>query len=113
MKMKEVSERYGISPDTLRYYEKAGLIPDIPRPACGWVEFILCMRTAGLPIEALSEYVALWREGNGTADARKQILLRYREKLAARIAELNAALSRLECKIDQYEKLIDIEESLR
>ena len=57
--------------------------------------------------------MALWREGNGTADARKQILLRYREKLAARIAELNAALSRLECKIDQYEKLIDIEESLR
>ena len=59
MKMKEVSERYGISPDTLRYYEKAGLIPDIPRTpggirdydekACGWVEFILCLRTSGLP----------------------------------------------------------------
>ena len=63
MTIAEVSEKYGISPDTLRYYEKEGLLPPVKRTAggirdygesdCGWVEFIKCMRSAGLPVEVL------------------------------------------------------------
>ena len=69
MKIAEVSERYGISSDTLRYYERIGLIPPVNRHDSGIrdyneldlkrVEFIKCIRSAGLPIEALIEYVGL------------------------------------------------------
>ena len=69
MKIAEVSERYGISSDTLRYYERIGLIPPVNRNESGIrdynetdvkrVEFIKCMRSAGLPIEVLIEYVSI------------------------------------------------------
>ena len=63
MTIKEVSEKFGISQDTLRYYERVGMIPHVTRTAggirnyqesdLGWVEMALCMRSAGLPIEAM------------------------------------------------------------
>ncbi len=69
MKIAEVSERYGISADTLRYYERIELIQPVNRNGNGVrdygeidlrrVEFIKCMRSAGLPIETLIDYVGL------------------------------------------------------
>ena len=69
MTISEVSEKYEITSHTLRYYERVGLIPDVCRTAggrrdytdedCSWVEFIKCMRSAGLSVEVLIEYVAL------------------------------------------------------
>lgn len=71
MTIKEVSERFGVSTDTLRYYERIGLIPQIARTAGGirdytesdisWVEHTICMRNAGVPIEALIEYIRLFQ----------------------------------------------------
>lgn len=116
MTIKQVSEKYGISADTLRYYEKMGLIPDVPRTsggirdydeaACGWVEFIICMRNAGLPIDVLSEYVALCQKGDSTAEERKQILVNHREQLKNKIEALNASLNRLDFKINYYDEII-------
>lgn len=116
MTIKQVSEKYGISADTLRYYEKTGLIPDVPRTpggirdydetACGWVEFILCMRNAGLPVEVLSTYVALCKQGDSTAEERKQILVSQRDLLQEKIESLNASLDRLNFKIDYYDEII-------
>ena len=67
MTIKEVSQKYNISQDTLRYYERIGMIPKVARTASGirnyqesdlnWVELVICMRSAGLPVEALIEYV--------------------------------------------------------
>ena len=83
MKIAEVSEQYGISTDTLRYYERVGLIPHVNRNGSGIrdyneldlrrVDFIKCMRSAGLPIEVLIEYVALVQQGDKTIEARKEI----------------------------------------
>ena len=63
MTIKEVSQKYDLSPDTIRYYERIGLIPPVPRKpngirdfdqeSCNWIEFIKCMRSAGVQIEAL------------------------------------------------------------
>ncbi len=85
MKISEVSERYDISPDTLRYYERVGLIPTVGRNQSGMrgynqtdvdrVDFIQCMRSAGLPIEVLTEYVELDQQGDHTNEARKLILI--------------------------------------
>ncbi len=67
MTIAEVSKKFDLSQDTLRYYERIGLIPGVKRNKgenrdyseneCRWVEFAKCMRRAGLPIEALIEYV--------------------------------------------------------
>jgi DNA-binding transcriptional MerR regulator len=85
MNIAEVSEKYSISQDTLRYYERIGLIPPVNRNKsgirdyteedCRWVEFIKCMRGAGLPIEALIEYVTLFQQGDETIEARKELLI--------------------------------------
>ena len=114
MTISEAAEKYGLTPDTLRYYEKQGLIPPVTRTQSGlrdytagdlrWVEFIRCMRGAGVSIEALAEYVSLFRQGNRSIARRKQILISEREKIAERIAELQAALNRLDKKLDGYEE---------
>lgn len=116
MKIAEVSERYGISPDTLRYYERIGLILPVNRNGSGIrdygeidlkrVEFIKCMRSAGLPIEALIEYVALVQLGDKTIEARKEILNVQREQLATRMAEMQKTLDLLDYKIEVYETAI-------
>jgi DNA-binding transcriptional MerR regulator len=120
MKIGEVSERYGISSDTLRYYERIGLIPPVNRNRSGIrdyneidvrrVEFIKCMRSAGLPIEALIEYIALVPQGDKTIEARKEILIEQREQLLARMAEMQKTLDMLDYKIKVYENAVLIRE---
>ena len=69
MTIKEVSEKYDIPADTLRYYERIGAIPPVTRTSGGirnyteqdiaWVQLAKCMRSAGLPVEVLIEYLQL------------------------------------------------------
>jgi len=116
MKIAEVSEQYGLSADTLRYYERVGLIPPVNRTESGIrdyneldlrrVDFVKCMRGAGLPVEVLVEYVALVQQGDGTIEERKEILKHQREQLAARMEEMQKTLDILDHKIEVYEKAI-------
>lgn len=113
MTISEVSEKYGLPVDTLRYYEKVGLIPEVNRKEsgirdyteadCGWVEFIKCMRGAGLSIETLVEYVSLYQKGRRTAGKRKDLLVKERDRLKLRIEEMQKTLERLNHKIEVYE----------
>ena len=87
MTIKEVSQKYNISQDTLRYYERVGMIPKVTRTASGirdyqesdlsWVELVICMRSAGLPVEALIEYVELYQQGDQTFSARLELPVSY------------------------------------
>jgi DNA-binding transcriptional MerR regulator len=116
MKIAEVSEQYGLSSDTLRYYERVGLIPPVNRNGSGVrdyneldlrrVDFIKCMRSAGLPIEVLIEYVALVQQGDKTIDARKEILIEQRKLLVDRMNEMQKTLDILDHKIEVYEKAV-------
>ena len=116
MKIAEVSEKFGMSADTLRYYERVGLIPHVRRNDGGIrdydeldlrrVDFIKCMRGAGLPIEVLIEYVALVQKGDKTIEARKEILIEQRELLVARMNEMQKTLDLLNHKVEVYEKAI-------
>jgi MerR family transcriptional regulator, aldehyde-responsive regulator len=116
MKIAEVSGQYGISTDTLRYYERVGLIPTVNRTESGIrdyneldlrrVEFIKCMRSAGLPVEVLIEYVALVQQGDKTIEARKEILKDQREQLVSRMKEMQKTLDILDHKIEVYEKAV-------
>lgn len=120
MTITEVSKLYDITPDTLRYYERIGLIPKIHRNKngirdytqedCNWVEFIKCMRNAGLPIETLIDYVTMFQQGDSTIDARKELLTEQRKVLEKKIKDMNETLGRLNHKIKLYEKGLMINE---
>ena len=116
MTITEVSRKYNLTADTLRYYERIGLIPPVNRnnsgvryfteEDCNWVQFIKCMRGAGLSIEVLIEYVKMFQEGNSTVKARKELLIEQRNQLADRIREMQETLDRLDKKIDGYEERV-------
>ena len=113
MTITEVSRKFDVSQDTIRYYERIGLLPrvnrnksgirDFTEEDCGWVEFIRCMRSAGLPIEVLIDYVALFQQGDKTAGARKKLLIEQRKQLRIRMEEMQKTLERLDYKIARYE----------
>ncbi|APM37621.1 MerR family transcriptional regulator [Clostridium kluyveri] len=120
MMIAEVSQKYDITADTLRYYERVGLIPPVNRNAsgirnyteedCNWVGFIKCMRSAGLSIEVLVEYVTMFQRGNSTIKARKELLIEQRRQLIERINEMKQTLERLDMKIDGYEERVLVKE---
>ena len=122
MKIAEVSKRYGVSADTLRYYERIGILQDIPRNSsgirdyteanCKTVEFVKCMRDAGMSIESLTEYMDLFYRGDETMERRKAILRDQREDIRRRIADLEDALNRLDYKIEHYEDVMEHERDI-
>ena len=113
MTIKEVSEKYHISQDTLRYYERMQMIPKVHRTSGGiqdyqaedlrWVELAICMRSAGLPIEVMIEYLRLFQEGDSTIPARLELLNEQMDALRAQKAQLEATMERLSYKISHYE----------
>ena len=115
MTISEVSRKYNITADTIRYYEKEGLIPAVPRDkngirdfdenSCGWIEFIKCMRSAGLEIGTLKRYVSLFGQGTATVRERKILLIEQREKLLKKQENIKATLDRLNYKIEKYEEI--------
>ena len=117
MTIKEVSEKYGISQDTLRYNERIGLLPPVPRTQggirdnqekdMGWVEQAVCMRSAGVQIEALIEYVRLYQMGDSTIEARRDLLQEQYEVLEEQLRQINATMERLKYKISRYQKAVE------
>ena len=117
MKIAEVSKKYNLTEDTRRYYEKIGLIPRVPRTksgirefddeSCRWIEFIKCMRNSGMTIEVLTEYVNLYKQGEGTAEARKQLLIEQRKNLIKKQEEIANTIKRLDYKIEIYNEIVE------
>lgn len=113
MTIKEVSEKYGITADTLRYYEQVGIIPPIPRTEGGvrnygkkdleWIELVICVRKAGIPVSAMAEYMKLYQMGDATFAERLELMKKQRELLLMKKAELEAGLDQVEYKIERYE----------
>lgn len=113
MTIKEVSEKFGISQDTLRYYERVGMIPAVARTSGGirnysdedlnWIELAVCMRSAGLPVEAMIEYLKLFQMGDSTIEARLNLLEDQREILLEHKKQLDSTLERLNYKISRYQ----------
>ena len=122
MTIAEVSKKYELSADTLRNYERIGLVPPVPRnksgirdydtESCQWVELMKCMRSAGVQIEALIEYVALFQQGDETIGARKALLVEQRDQLVERMAEMQRSLDRLNDKIERYDQGLMTKEHL-
>lgn len=116
MTIKEVSQKYNISSDTLRYYERVGMIPPVTRTTggirdygaadLGWVELALCMRGAGLPVETMIEYVKLCQQGDSTIEARMLLLKEQMETLLEQKVQIENTIKRLDFKISRYEEAV-------
>lgn len=116
MTIAEVSKKVNLSADTLRYYERIGLIPEVNRTESGirnyteedlgWIEFSKCMRNAGMSIEALIEYIKLYKKGDVTLEARKQLLISQKDVIKERLEEIQNTFDRINYKIKNYEKIL-------
>lgn len=112
MNIKSASDLLGISADTIRYYERVGLVPPITRTTTGIrdfkehdieaLEFIKCFRSAGVSVDSLVDYMSLYQKGDGTIGERLGILEAEKKKIEERLSQLQAALNRLNLKIKHY-----------
>lgn len=112
MNIKEVAERFNLSPDTLRFYEKKGLIGPIKKTSGGIrnydehdlsrIEFVKCMRDAEIPVDVLKRYIDLFEKGDQTVEERKQLLEEQKIILKEKIDNLTTAYERLNAKINLY-----------
>ncbi len=117
MTIKEVCEQYDIKPDTLRYYERVGVIPEVHRTESGirdytdedlkWVKNAICMRAAGVPIEILIEYVRLYPLGTPTFEARRDLLADARTAIIEARRKYDIALAKLDYKISKYDEALE------
>ncbi len=124
MNISAVSKATEVSADTIRYYERIGLIPPVKRNNSGvrvfteedvkWLTFSRQMRRAGMSIEALIEYLTLFRQGQETVPARIDLLKEQEQVLQEKVALMQEALDRLRFKIDNYgTHMIPHEQSLK
>lgn len=112
-----VSERTGLSTDTLRYYEKAGLIERVGRSTgnqrrylaadLAWLEFLLRLRETGMSIADMQRFARLRATGEATVPGRLAMLREHRRGLAERIRGLQQNAAALDEKINHYERLLD------
>ena len=117
MKIAEVSEKYGIPQDTLRYYEREGVIPAIKRgnghirdyseDDCKAIEFAQCLKAAGFSVEEIVEYNRLYALGDGTIPDRLALMQRKKDELLQQQAALAKALKLLNHKIFCYERAVE------
>ena len=116
MTMKTVCDMFNISADTLRYYERIGVIPPVQRTSGGirkyagedisWIQNAICLRDAGVPLEMIAEYVRLYDQGEPTYEARLQLLERARVHVMTEKQKYDAALEKLNYKISKYEEAV-------
>lgn len=109
----EVSQKYDINANTLRYYERIGLLPHVPRQSNGnryfteellkWLEMVICLRHSGVPIEALIDYADLLKQGHSTLQAREDLLREQLDVLYEKQHNLQRSIDRLEHKIGLYQ----------
>jgi DNA-binding transcriptional MerR regulator len=119
----EVAEQTGLTPDTLRYYEKDGLlVHPVPRVSSGhrrygeedigWIVLVTRLRSTGMPIRDVRRYADLVREGDGTEEARLELLRAHRENVLARLAEVQHHLAAVDYKIGVYEQRLSAVQEL-
>ncbi|WP_167630435.1 MerR family transcriptional regulator [Listeria valentina] len=114
MNIKKISEKYKITPDTLRYWERIGAIPPVNRNPSGyrdydkededWIVWTLRMKNAGVSLERIIEYIQLFIQGDQTIETRKELLREQLSVIDERRSEIQQMYEALEEKIENYEE---------
>ncbi len=114
--VKQAADIMGLSTYAVRYYENAGLIPDVDRSwgnarmfsdhTLGWLRVVHCLRTTGLPIEGVRRYIELCREGDATIPERAALIAEQEKRLRRQIRELKKQMEVLKYKKQIYADLM-------
>jgi DNA-binding transcriptional MerR regulator len=114
--IQDASSETGVSRDTLRYYERIGILPGIARSKSGhrrfsdddmgWIKLVQCLRATGMPLEDLHRYAELMQQGDSTAAERLRLLHDHRRRIKDDMAELATALELVERKITGYDEVL-------
>ena len=110
--IQDVCNRTGLSAHTLRYYEKEGLLTHVQRSAGGfrqysdedmeWLGLICCLKNTGMPLQEIARFVQLAHQGDGTLEERVELLKDHREKLIARMEEMQRYLEKITWKVNFF-----------
>jgi DNA-binding transcriptional MerR regulator len=113
----EVAESTGFSLDTLRWYEREGVFPQVERDSSrrrrysrrevALLQTLARLRRTGMPTREMGEFTQLVTEGAATHGKRLALLAAHRERIVARLAELQNDLAVLEKKVEHYRYLIE------
>jgi len=116
MIIKEMADLCGVSEATLRYYEKIGLIPAVPRNTSGlrvynqdyveWVKLIGELKSVGMSLEAIQEYMDLARRGKRTTHKRREIIALARQLLLNKIDQLQMAVAKADEQLANYDSTL-------
>lgn len=111
----EFAAQTGLSPHTLRYYERIGLLDQVGRASSGhrrylaedlaWVEFLTRLRATGMPIRAMQQFAALRRQGTPTLRERRELLEAHQRRIEEHLGDLEANLEAITQKIEHYRDL--------
>lgn len=111
--IKEAAQLTGVSADTLRYYEKAGLLDGISRNVGGHrrftstdlngLRFVVKLRLTGMPIREVRQYVELVRQGDHTMDQRRSMLQSHGDRIRQQMSELSRCLEVVDVKLEMYD----------
>jgi DNA-binding transcriptional MerR regulator len=109
----EAAEKCGLSPHTLRWYERIGLVAPVARGSDGrrrfsdadleWLTLITKLRETGMPVRNMQRYAELVRSGSGETE-RLELLRRHREEVRRTLAAQKECLRLLNSKIDAYSR---------
>ncbi len=115
MLISQAAARSGLSLDTIRFYERSGLLPAIARGADGrrrfspetidWLILLASLRSTGMPMASMKRFAALYRTGDDSIPERRQMLLDHRARLTARRAELDRCAALLTYKLQRYDDI--------
>ena len=118
----ETAERTGLTAHTLRYYERDGLMLEVPRSSSGhrrysegelgWIELITRLRTTGMPIRDVRRYAQLVRAGEGNEAERLELLLAHRARVEEQLAQVAGHLRAIDHKIGLYECKLELSSSM-
>lgn len=118
MNIQIFSNKTNISPHTIRYYEKIGLLKNVSRNSSGhrwftdkdviWIGFIKRLKETGMPLENIKKYADLRDKGKSTSQLRMQILEQHAVKLEEKIIEEKFHLKKLKEKIEYYNDIIEV-----
>jgi DNA-binding transcriptional MerR regulator len=121
LSVSEAAEKVGLTTHTLRWYEQEGLVAPVGRDSVGrrrytdedlgWLDLLTKLRRTGMPVRDMRRYAELARQGDHTLPERLRLFKEHRERVEARIAELQADLGMLDYKIDIYGKLVEEREA--
>lgn len=113
----QTAEKTGLTVSTLRYYEKEGLLPFVDRTSGGqrvfkdsdfnWLSIIECLKSTGVPIRDIRQYIDWCMEGDTTLAQRRGLFVRQKERVEAQIAALQQHLDKIEYKIWYYDRAIE------